>query len=123
MKYMLLIRSSAQQWDALTDAERREIGIGTMAVGNALRAQGRYVDGAGLDDVGLTRTVRAAADGEAVTTDGPHAEAKEHLAGFMVVECDSEADALAIAARLPDAAYAGVDVRECVEPHVPGALR
>ncbi|MDE9366705.1 YciI family protein [Luteipulveratus sp. YIM 133132] len=113
---MLLIRSSAQRWAQLTDEERGAIGEGTMAVGEQLHADGRYVDGAGLADPSRSRVVRRGEDDEPYVTDGPLAEAKEHLAGFMVVECDSEEDALAVAARLPDAAYGGVDVRECAPP-------
>ncbi|KNX39561.1 YciI family protein [Luteipulveratus halotolerans] len=113
MKYVLLIRSSAQQWAELSDDDRAAIGAGTMSVGEALRRDGRYVDGAGLGDVSRTRVVRRDAGDEVVVTDGPLAEAKEHLAGFMVVECATEQEAYDIAARLPDAAYAGVDVRPC----------
>ena len=110
---MLLIRSSAQRWAELSDADRAAIGEGTMAVGEALRRDGRYADGAGLGDVSRTRVVRRDEQDEPVVTDGPLGESKEHLAGFMVVECASEQEALDIAARLPDAAYAGVDVRPC----------
>lgn len=112
MKYMLLIRSSAERWATMTDAERAAIGGGTMAISAELQEQGRYVDGAGLADQALTRTAHPAPSAdEVVVTDGPYAEAKEHLAGFLLVECDSEDEAIALAARLPDASYAGVDIR------------
>jgi hypothetical protein len=50
-----------------------------------------------------------------VTSDGPYAEVKEHLAGYDVVDCDSLERALEIAARIPDAAVCGVEVRPIME--------
>jgi hypothetical protein len=44
-------------------------------------------------------------------TDGPFAEAKEQLAGYLVVECESPERAVEIAARWPDARYAAMEVR------------
>lgn len=103
----------------MTDGERRALGMGTMAVGRELMAAGRHIDGAGLGDESVSRVVRRDPTGEPVVTDGPFAEAKEHLAGFIVVECDFEADAIAIAAKLPDAALSGVDVRPVDESFQP----
>ena len=53
--------------------------------------------------------------GETMTTDGPFAEAKEHLAGFYLVDCDTEERALAIAAEVPDAVWGLVEVRPVLE--------
>lgn len=111
MKYLLMIRSSTERWAAMTDQERRALGQGTMAVGRQLTTEGRQLDGGGLPDESLSRVVRTGPDGDPVVTDGPYAETKEHLAGFLVVECESEAAAIAIAAQLPDAAINSVDVR------------
>jgi len=47
----------------------------------------------------------------ALSADGPFVESKEHLAGFYVVECDGEDDAVALATRLPDARIDAVEVR------------
>jgi hypothetical protein len=43
--------------------------------------------------------------------DGPYAEAKEHLAGFFLVDCADMDRALEIAARIPEASYGLVEVR------------
>ncbi|HEX4394104.1 MAG TPA: YciI family protein [Mycobacterium sp.] len=50
-----------------------------------------------------------------MTSNGPYAEVKEHLAGYHVVDCDSLERALEIAARIPDAALCGVEVRAIIE--------
>jgi hypothetical protein len=46
-------------------------------------------------------------EGRTMTSDGPFAEAKEHLAGFYLIECES----MELAAKVPDAAFNEVEVR------------
>lgn len=110
MKYLILIYSNPDSWNGLTDQQRRELGEGHAELTDSLIASGRFVSGAGLDDVALSTTVRVR-DGKVSTTDGPFAEAKEHLAGFYLVECADRDEAVAIAARMPDAAINFVVVR------------
>jgi hypothetical protein len=58
-------------------------------------------------------------DGEVIVSDGPFAETKEWMAGFDVIECDSMADAVELAALHPVAAFGMVEVR----PFLPEAWR
>jgi hypothetical protein len=44
--------------------------------------------------------------------DGPFAEAKELVGGFFLLDCDDEAQAIAIAGQCPAAQWATVEVRE-----------
>jgi hypothetical protein len=55
-------------------------------------------------------------EGRTLTSDGPFAEVKEHLAGFYVVECASMERAVALAARVPDAFFGEVEVRPVQDP-------
>jgi len=64
-----------------------------------------------------TTTVRVRS-GVTTPTDGPFIEAKEHLAGYYVVACDSLERAVELAAQIPDAAINAVEVRPIVA--VPG---
>ena len=57
--------------------------------------------------------------GRTIVSDGPMAEAKEHLAGFYVVDCSAER-AVEIAARVPDAAWSEVLVRPVLDLSVHG---
>lgn len=57
-------------------------------------------------------SVRHAADGAPVVTDGPFAETKEALGGFYLVECPDLDVALALAKALP---AEGVEVRPVIE--------
>ena len=54
-------------------------------------------------------------DGRTLTTDGPFAEAKEVLAGFFLVECESIDRAIEHAARVPEAALGLVEVRPVMD--------
>jgi hypothetical protein len=54
-------------------------------------------------------------DGRTVTSDGPFAEVKEHLAGFYLIECDSFEEAVEWAAKVPDAAFTEVEVRPVLD--------
>ena len=51
-------------------------------------------------------------DGRRSLVDGPFAEAKEMVGGFFLIDCDSEAEALAIAAECPAAEWCSVEVRK-----------
>ena len=62
--------------------------------------QGKLVDGAALTDASLATTLRWAED-EVLISDGPHAETKEHLAGYYLVDCVDLDEALELARHLP----------------------
>lgn len=110
MKYVILIYSNPESWNALSPEQQEAVGQGHADLAAELTASGQYLTGTGLDDHKLTTTVRVRR-GEVTTTDGPFAEAKEHLAGFYLVDCADHDEAVAIAARMPDAAIDFVLVR------------
>jgi hypothetical protein len=68
------------------------------------------VGGDRLDSVSTATTVRVR-DGKTVTTDGPYAETKEQLGGFLILELPSLDAALDWAARCPAAATGVLEVR------------
>src|SRR5262245_14801933 len=71
---------------------------------------GELVGFAALADPSATATVRVR-DGAPTVTDGPYLEAKEHLAGYYVVECETPARAQELAALIPDASLTAIEVR------------
>jgi hypothetical protein len=74
-----------------------------------LVASGELVVTHALADPSLATTVTVR-DGAAVATDGPFAEAKEQLAGFFLVECETPERAVEIAARMPEAHFGLIEV-------------
>lgn len=121
MKYLLLIYTNAENWEhpiylrdplflALPKEERDELERQSDALRDELLESGEFVVGTALAAPVNARTVRGR-DGVPVPTDGPYLEAKEQLAGYFLVDCESEERAVEIASRFPDARFAGVEVR------------
>jgi hypothetical protein len=80
------------QWLAEVD------GQGQRITGDALRPPGEAV----------TVSLR---HGEVLVTDGPFSETKEWIAGFDILDCDSLDEAIAIAARHPQANGGKLELR------------
>lgn len=117
MKYMILIHSNphfSERWEKLSDTEREEFGRRHYTLRDELADSGELVIAEALGDPSLSKRV-AVRDGQTMTTDGPFAEVKEHLAGFYLVDCDSQERALAIAAQVPDAVWGLVEVRPILD--------
>jgi hypothetical protein len=109
VKYALFIYLG-EAWDNLSPAERRRIYEEQMQVAEQLTAEGRYLGGAPLQPVSTATSVRVRG-GKRVVTDGPFAETREQLGGYMVVDVKNLDEAIAIAARGPVASVGTVEVR------------
>ena len=117
MKYMILIShnpASQQVWESFTAAQRAEGWKYYASLSEDLNASGEMIISEALADPSLAKRVRVA-EGQAMTTDGPFAEAKEHLAGFFLVDCESMDRAVEIAGRVPEAAFGLVEVRPVLQ--------
>jgi hypothetical protein len=117
VKYLILIQSNERSlaiWDKMTDDERTAFGRGHLSLTDEMADAGVLVASEGLADPSLARRV-AVRDGEAIVSDGPFAEVKEHLAGFYLIDVAGEKDALEWAAKVPDAATIGVEVRPVLD--------
>jgi hypothetical protein len=114
---MILIHSNPQfleRWQALTEEQRERFGRDHLALSAELADTGELVAVEGLADPALAKRVTVAG-AQTMISDGPFAEAKEHLAGFLLVDCEREDRALAIAARVPDAIWGLVEVRPVLD--------
>jgi hypothetical protein len=115
---MLLIWSNPANWDALTPAEQESLEGDSSAEHAALDAaligSGELVVSAGLADPVTARTVRIR-DGIPTSTDGPYAEAKEHLVGYYLVDCAGLDRATEIAGQIPDARWDRVEIRPTMD--------
>jgi hypothetical protein len=79
-----------------------------------LVASGELVAAEGLADATQAKTVRFE-NGLPVPTDGPYAEAKESLAGYWIVDVESEARAIEIASRVVAFIECPVEVRQIMD--------
>jgi hypothetical protein len=117
VKYMILIHSNPQSlalWEQLTDEQQRDLGAGHMKLTEEMAEAGVLVVSEGLADPDLARWV-SVRDGETITSDGPFAEVKEHLAGFYLIEVEGGAQAIEWAAKVPDAHLREVEVRPVLD--------
>jgi hypothetical protein len=96
---------------------------GHTALFRELADAGKVVSSASLTvpSVSTTKTVHIR-EGVAAVTDGPFLEAKEYLAGYYLVECETIDEAIEIARRVPCGAHGAVEVRP-VDEDVTRAVR
>ncbi|HTJ26332.1 MAG TPA: YciI family protein [Candidatus Limnocylindria bacterium] len=87
-----------------------EFWAGWRAYGQALEEAGVNVDGSALQPPESATTVRVA-NGARTIHDGPYADTKEQIGGYVLIDVPSLDVALDWAARCPAAAYGAVEVR------------
>jgi hypothetical protein len=118
MKYMLLIHQGdtptprdPEAWGKLSEDEQKAVYADYMAINQTEGVS----PGLQLDEPETATTVRVE-DGKTLTTDGPFAELKEAIGGFMFFEADDLDAAIELAARIPAARLGGaIEVRPVVE--------
>jgi hypothetical protein len=80
------------------------------ALNRELRAAGAWVFDAGLHPPSTATVVRLQ-DGDVLTTDGPFAEGKEHIGGFIVIKASDLDSALEWGGKLSRATTLPIEVR------------
>jgi len=114
VKYVVLIYNNPGAFDALSDEDRDRLMTEADAFLKEFSESGEFVGGSALADASNGKTVRVR-DGVPAVTDGPFAEAKEQLAGYYVIDCESIDRATEIAARDPAARLWAVEVRPVMD--------
>jgi hypothetical protein len=111
MHYLLSVWHDPNDGDVYATPEIQQAAFDATGKFNAeIVDSGHFVFGGGLQAPD-TATVIDNTTGTIVTTDGPFAEAKEHLGGFWVIEAKDLDEAMAIAARGSQACRNAVEVR------------
>lgn len=113
--YAILLPTGEQRW-AQADPEQKQVGYAAHADFTQLLAERghRITGGAELTHSRQTKVVRGSLD-EVSVTDGPFAEAAEHITGFYLVETDDPDDLLQVCGRLSEL-EGPLEVRRCVDP-------
>ena len=118
MKYMLLIYGNEALWESLPPEELAQVVKETDAMQKELRASGEFIGAYGVAAQEMAKTVRIE-QGAPVVTDGPYIEAKEYIASFDIIDCESLERALGIAAKVPFARIGSVEVRPLMHEAAP----
>jgi hypothetical protein len=109
VKYMLLVYLD-ESWAERPLAERQQVYAEQMKVAEELTSRGQYLAGAPLHPTSTATSVRVR-DGKRLVTDGPFAETREHLGGYMLIDVKDLDEAIAFAARGPLARVGTIEVR------------
>jgi len=110
MKYMLMICRDEKLWEEMTVAERQQVYGQTLGLADELTARGQYLGGFPLHPSSSATSVRVR-DGKRLVTDGPFAETREQLGGYMLVDVANLDEAIEIAGRIPLARTSTVEIR------------
>lgn len=110
MKYLLMIIFNPTTWESLSEDEKQDVFRGHGDFIKLIKETGEMIGTEALSDPAQSATVRVR-DGVPVVTDGPYVEAKEYLAGYYIVDCESKARAIELAAMIPDARFSAMEVR------------
>ena len=110
MKYMLMICRDEPVWEKMSAGERQQLYLDTVTLAEELTARGQYLGGHPLHGSASASSVRVR-DGKRLVTDGPFAETREQLGGYMVIDVKDLDEAIAVAARVPLARTSTVEVR------------
>jgi hypothetical protein len=110
-QYLLSVHTvEGEAREPMTDEEMQQSWAQVSALNEELQSTGAWVFGGALHQPDTATVVRMS-DGEVLTTDGPFAEAKEHLGGFYVIEAEDLDAALAWASKATAAVGKPIEVR------------
>lgn len=110
MRYLLLVNIDHDLLATLPQEEYDRLMHGCIVKADELRRAGCLIESQQLELPATARTVRMR-EGRTTITDGPFTETKEILAGFNLIEADSEEQALSIARGFPWICYGSIEVR------------
>jgi hypothetical protein len=114
MKYLCLVYGEEKALDALSKGDMEILVDQSLAYDDVLRKSGHYLVSAALQRVETAKTVRVR-DGKRFITDGPFAETKEQLLGFILIEASDLNDAVQAVAKFPMASTGSIEVRPVLE--------
>jgi hypothetical protein len=118
MEYVLGIYEGPSEFAKREGPGAEEYWAAWQAYAQALRAAGQPMNGEALQPPESATTVRVRG-GSRTIHDGPYADTKEQLGGFMVIDVPTLDEALEWAARCPAAAYGAVEVRPVLPTTAP----
>ncbi len=114
MRYLCAVYFEPKALETLSAREHAELGRASMAYDIELSKRGSYIVAEALQPAGTAKTVRVRKRRRHVI-DGPFAETKEQLGGFILIEARDMDAAVAIAAKIPLAKLGSIEVRPVMD--------
>ncbi len=118
MQYVCLVYGEEKDLHALTPKGSAKLDADSLAYDRSLEKRGQLIIAQALQSVRTSKTVRRR-KGKRLVTDGPFAETKEQLLGFVMIEAKDLDEALDIAAGIPLAEIGTIEVRAIYD--IPGS--
>ncbi|MBB4570307.1 YciI family protein [Rhizobium leucaenae] len=118
MKFLCQVWFDTAEISTLSEEQGRKLTQDSVDNDNRLRESGHIIVANALREPQTAKTVRVR-KGESTVTDGPFAEMKEHLGGFVLIEAKDMEEAISIAATFPVAKYGMIEVRPAYDIRFP----
>ena len=110
-RYLLSVHTvEGEARDPMTDGEMQQSYKQVLLIEEEMKSAGAWVFSGRLHEPDTATVVRGS-DGQAVTTDGPFVEAREHLGGFYIIQAEDLDAALAWASKTTAAVGKPIEVR------------
>ena len=114
MKYLCLVFYDEAKLRALTPDQYQALDDESLDYDAVLRRGGHLLAAQALQDVEAAAVVRVQ-HGKMMVTDGPFAETKEQIGGFILIDAADLNEAIQLASKIPAIRLGGVEVRPIKE--------
>jgi len=110
MKYLCAVYLEPNALNGLSASEQAELNRVSVRYNEELAKSGHFIAASALQPVKTAKTVRRRS-GKVSITDGPFAETKEVLGGFIFIEASDMGEALRVAGNIPVGKFGSIEVR------------
>lgn len=120
MRYLCLVYGTEDSLPVMQNPNpvpRAEVDVliqDSLAYDETLRTSGHFIVAHALQSARTATTVRSRG-GKLLVTDGPFAETKEQLLGFVLIEAKDHDDAVWVASRIPMVRLGSIEVRSIMD--------
>ncbi len=110
MKFLCVVFVDEKKMAAMPRDEFTALDEASVGHDQALRKSGHLIAAQALEPVRVAATVKVRG-GKPMVTDGPFAETKEQVGGFLLIEARDRDEAIQLASKVPVASYGAIEVR------------
>lgn len=114
MKFLCLVVVDENKLESLSKKDSQALDDESLAYDQSFRDTGHLLAAHALQSVRRAVTVRRK-NGKPLVTDGPFAETREQIGGFVLIEAKDMEAAIEIASKIPPIRFGGIEVREIKE--------
>lgn len=111
MKFLCLVYFEAGALAHLSPEEHEALDKASLAYDADLERRGHFIAASALQGASTAKSIRRRGRPAPMVTDGPFAETKEVLGGFIFIEAADMEEAVEIGSRIPVGQYGTIEVR------------